>query len=98
VHAHAVPYYPGLAKQSVGRCTGPTLCMHVCRVSICCAWDACRWANKQRQEAQAQLDISLAARTESWKAKLWARKLQHLKVHCPQTGSWCCSVVQCRFV
>ncbi|GFH14227.1 uncharacterized protein HaLaN_10243 [Haematococcus lacustris] len=42
--------------------------------------DQARWADKQRQEAQSQLDISLAARTESWKAKLWARKLQQLKV------------------
>ncbi len=44
------------------------------------AQDAARWSDKQRQEAQAQLDISLAARTEAWKAKLWARKIQQMKV------------------
>jgi hypothetical protein len=42
--------------------------------------DQARWADKQRQEAQSQLDIALAGRTESWKAKLWARKLEQLKV------------------
>lgn len=39
-----------------------------------------RWADKQRQDAQAQLDISLSGRTEQWKARLWARKLEQLKV------------------
>lgn len=43
--------------------------------------DQARWADKQRQEAQAQLDIALAGRTEAWKAKLWARKLEQLKVN-----------------
>ncbi|MEW5303376.1 MAG: hypothetical protein WDW36_006076 [Sanguina aurantia] len=37
------------------------------------------WADRQRHEAQATLDISLAGCTEGWKAKLWARKLEQLK-------------------
>ncbi|KAG1678296.1 hypothetical protein FOA52_013917 [Chlamydomonas sp. UWO 241] len=41
--------------------------------------DQARWADKQRTEAQAQLELGLAARTEQWKAKLWARKLDQLK-------------------
>jgi hypothetical protein len=39
-----------------------------------------RWADKQRQEAQCQLDLSNAGRTEAWKSKLWSRKLLQLKV------------------
>ena len=39
-----------------------------------------RWADKQRHEAQAQLEVGLAARTEQWKARLWARKLEQYKV------------------
>ncbi len=46
----------------------------------------CRWADKQRHEAQAQLDVCMAGRTEAWKAKLWSRKLQQLKVTLPCRG------------
>eukprot|EP00798_Chlamydomonas_sp_ICE-L_P007851 gene7851-1057_t len=41
--------------------------------------DQARWADKQRHEAHAQLDMSLAGRTEQWKAQLYARKLEQLK-------------------
>ena len=41
--------------------------------------DQAVWSDKQRHEAQAQLDISLSSRTEGWKARLWARKLEQLK-------------------
>ncbi|GFR41280.1 hypothetical protein Agub_g1955 [Astrephomene gubernaculifera] len=41
--------------------------------------DQAAWSDRQRQEAQAQLQISLAGRTEVWKAQLWARKLEQLK-------------------
>jgi centrosomal protein CEP290 len=39
----------------------------------------CRWAESELQQAHAQLELGLAARTETWKASLWARKLQQLK-------------------
>ena len=42
--------------------------------------DQARWADKQRHEAQSQLEMGLAARTEQWKARLWARKLEQYKV------------------
>ena len=50
--------------------------------------DQARWADKQRHEAQAQLEVGLAARTEQWKARLWARKLEQYKV-CKGSGINC---------
>ncbi|GIL72907.1 hypothetical protein Vretifemale_3051 [Volvox reticuliferus] len=41
--------------------------------------DHAAWSDRQRHEAQAQLQVSLAGRTESWKARLWTRKLDQLK-------------------
>ncbi|KAG2499296.1 hypothetical protein HYH03_002874 [Edaphochlamys debaryana] len=41
--------------------------------------DQAAWADRQRHEATAQLDVALAGRTDAWKAKLWARKLELLK-------------------
>jgi hypothetical protein len=41
--------------------------------------DHAAWSDRQRHEAQAQLQVSLAGRTEAWKARLWARKLDQLK-------------------
>ncbi|KXZ56705.1 hypothetical protein GPECTOR_1g635 [Gonium pectorale] len=41
--------------------------------------DHAAWSDRQRHEAQAQLQVSLAGRTETWKARLWARKLEQLK-------------------
>ncbi|GAX75484.1 hypothetical protein CEUSTIGMA_g2927.t1 [Chlamydomonas eustigma] len=42
--------------------------------------DQARWADKQRHETQVQLEIGLQARTEQWKARVWARKLEQYKV------------------
>ncbi|GIL43063.1 hypothetical protein Vafri_829 [Volvox africanus] len=41
--------------------------------------DHAAWSDRQRHEAQAQLQVSLAGRTETWKARLWTRKLEQLK-------------------
>lgn len=42
--------------------------------------DQAAWAERQRQEAQAALKIALGGRVETWKARLWARKLETLKL------------------
>jgi hypothetical protein len=38
-----------------------------------------RWAETELQQAHAQLELGLASRTSTWKASLWARKLEQLK-------------------
>ena len=42
--------------------------------------DQAAWSDRQRHEAQAQLTICLSGRTEAWKARLWARKIDTLKI------------------